>query len=137
MGSDEFGNATVYRTLVTGNQRQLDSRLQLSSIPSPLQRIYVGGSIVIMLLAQLVLIFKLSFYNPFRHARTALILAGIVLTGISLFVSNEIHSWLGLLILFIVVLQEIIGKWSFYQAGHKAYMQAGNRQKRRGDNHSN
>ena len=80
------------------------------------QWIRIGGSILILLLAQLLLMPKRFPHYPFHDIRIGRILIGIVLTAMSSFLFSSVNIWIGLLIFLIVVIEEGVGRWLFYQA---------------------
>jgi DMSO reductase anchor subunit len=77
--------------------------------------------ILILLLAQLLLM-DISFSPyPLHPIRAGLILAGMILTIMNFILGGAAQPWFSVLIFLIVVAEETIGKWSFYQAAHKLF----------------
>jgi anaerobic dimethyl sulfoxide reductase subunit B (iron-sulfur subunit) len=75
--------------------------------------------ILILLLAQLLLMDK--SFSPLHYIRTGLILNGIALTVTSFFLAGTASLWLSLLAFLTILAEEIIGKWSFYQAAYSSF----------------
>lgn len=86
-----------------------------------IQWLIVGVGILILLLIQLLLMHKQFSRYPFHQIRIGLILAGMALTMMSIFLSGVLHIWISALVFLIVVTEETIGKWSFYQAAHSSF----------------
>ncbi len=72
--------------------------------------------LLILLVAQLLLMYKPFFRDPFHSIRIWLILTGLVLTVLSIFLPSQAHTWISLLIFLNVAAEEGIGRWLFYQA---------------------
>ncbi len=81
-----------------------------------IQWLIVGVGILILLLMH-----KQFSRYPFHQIRIGLILAGMALTMMSIFPSGVLHIWISTLVFLIVVTEETIGKWSFYQAAHSSF----------------
>ena len=90
-----------------------------------IQWLIVGVGILILLLIQLLLMHKQFSRSPFHQIRIGLILAGMALTMMSIFLSGVLHIWISALVFLIVVTEETIGKWSFYQAAHSSFSSRG------------
>jgi DMSO reductase anchor subunit len=75
-----------------------------------------GSIVLILLLAQFALIYKQKFHGPLKSVRVGLILLGVIVSVISFLPSNLDVTWLNLLITVIVLMEEGIGRWVFYQA---------------------
>jgi len=86
--------------------------IQLSAI----QWTMVEGGILILLLAQLVLMRKQISQPIHDHIRVGLILTGMVLIAVNVIPSNSHALWLTFLIFVIIVLEESLGRWLFYQS---------------------
>jgi DMSO reductase anchor subunit len=80
------------------------------------QSIAVESIVVMLLLAQLALMYKQNIQHPLKLVRIGLILVGVILTGIWLLPSNSGVSWLNLLITVVVLVEEGIGRWLFYRS---------------------
>ncbi len=76
------------------------------------------GLILVLLLLQLSLMDKPFPRYRFHHIRTGLILVGMTLTVTSFLLGGAAHIWISTLVFLIVLTEETIGKWSFYQAAH-------------------
>lgn len=76
----------------------------------------IDGSVLTLLLVQLSLMRQRSSSHPFHGIRIGLILTGMVLTAISPLMANADHTLIGILIFLVVVLEEGIGRWLFYDS---------------------
>jgi anaerobic dimethyl sulfoxide reductase subunit B (iron-sulfur subunit) len=74
--------------------------------------------ILILLLAQLALMQKPFSCYLFHPIRIGLILVGMALTVTNFLTGGIVYFWLSILIFLTVVVEEAIGKWTFYQAAH-------------------
>ena len=80
------------------------------------QSIAMGSVVLMLLLAQLALMYKQNFQNSPKNVRIGLILVGVIVTGIGLLPSHSGVTWLYLLITVIVLTEEGIGRWLFYRS---------------------
>jgi hypothetical protein len=99
LGQTVMATLLAYATKATGN-------LSLAT----------GSIILILLLAQLVLIYRQNFQVPLKNFRVGLILVGAIVAIISLLPSNSEVTWLNLFITLIVLMEEGIGRWLFYRS---------------------
>ncbi len=82
----------------------------------------VSGSIILIaLLLQLFLAYQWLTRYPFHGIRIGLIVMVMLLTFMSFFLPSTVVS---LLILLVVVMEESIGRWSFYQPAHRLFPSA-------------
>jgi anaerobic dimethyl sulfoxide reductase subunit B (iron-sulfur subunit) len=81
---------------------------------SPGQGIGIGGSLILLLLAQLALSRKLASHYPFAEVRIGLIWIGITLSALSFLLSSVGAIWISTFIFMIVLTEEILGRWLFY-----------------------
>jgi hypothetical protein len=86
--------------------------IQLSAI----QWTMVERGTLILLLAQLVLMQKQISQPIHYHIRMGLILSGMVLIAVNISLSTSHALWLTFLIFLIIVLEEGVGRWLFYQS---------------------
>jgi DMSO reductase anchor subunit len=80
------------------------------------QSIAMGSVVLMLLLAQLALMYKQNFQHPLKNVRIGLILVGVSLASIGLLPSHSGVSWLNLLITVVVLMEEGIGRWLFYRS---------------------
>jgi DMSO reductase anchor subunit len=80
------------------------------------QSIAMNSIVIVLLLAQLALMYKQNFQDPLKYVRIGLILVGVIVTSIRLLPSNSDVTWLNLLITVIVLIEEGIGRWLFYRS---------------------
>jgi DMSO reductase anchor subunit len=76
----------------------------------------LGSSILLLLLAQLGLMPKPSSDSPFPKIRLGLLWAGIVLTAAALLPIDLDRGWMSVMIFLIVLTEEAVGRWLFYQS---------------------
>lgn len=76
----------------------------------------IGSIVLILLLAQFALIYRQVPQSPLHTIRIGLIFIGAIMSAISLLSSNVDITWLNLLITFLVVMEEGIGRWLFYRS---------------------
>jgi DMSO reductase anchor subunit len=74
-----------------------------------------------LLLAQLALMQKPSSRYSFHQIRTGLIITGMALTVINFLTGGITYVGLSILIFLMVVAEEAIGKWDFYQAVQRPF----------------
>lgn len=75
----------------------------------------MGSGILILLVVQLTLMRRRNSKSPLSHIRTGLILIGVLLTIIAILYPPSIF-WLGTFIFLIVAIEEVLGRWLFYQS---------------------
>ena len=80
------------------------------------QWVIAGGIIFILLLAQLVLIYKQASPNLLHKTRIGLITVGMTLTAVSFLPSSLERIWMSAFVFLIVLYEEILGRWSFYRS---------------------
>lgn len=87
----------------------------VTGIPVPMsQWTTIGGSILVLLLAQLIIMHTQSFSTKLQQARVALILAGIMISAIGLFQLYWHMTWVGSVVFLLVAGEECVGRWLFY-----------------------
>ena len=75
----------------------------------------MGSGILILLVAQLMLIRRQFSKSTLTHIRIGWILIGIILTIVVILHPSDIY-WLGVPVFLIVALEEVLGRWLFYQS---------------------
>jgi DMSO reductase iron-sulfur subunit len=83
---------------------------------SLIQRTIMGSSLLVLLLAQLAFLHRSNSQDALQKIRMGLILVGVLITSESLLFSNWNILLLNIFILLIVVIEESLGRWLFYQA---------------------
>jgi anaerobic dimethyl sulfoxide reductase subunit C (anchor subunit) len=91
------------------------SSINSIQVPSGQWRL-TGISILALLLAQLVLMRKRPSQIPAHEIRLGLIVTGVALTALTVFQSNLNLPWISAILLLIVVGEESLGRWCFYQS---------------------
>ena len=81
----------------------------------PVHWIIIGGSSLILLFAELMMI-KRVCNNPLQATRIGLILLGMAMIAIALWFSTLHVMLMGILIFVIVASEEALGRWLFYQS---------------------
>ena len=76
----------------------------------------MDGSILTLLLVQHFLMCQRSSSHPFQAIRIGLILTGMVLTAMGLLMAEPNHTLISTLIFLVVVLEEGMGRWLFYDS---------------------
>ena len=104
LGESAIAILLAYESNLTG--------IQISSI----QRIVIGSSILILLLAQFVIMLKPAVQYPLRNTRIGLIIIAAIITIISFLLFNTVNAWIGSLMFLTIVLEEGLGRWLFYQS---------------------
>jgi DMSO reductase anchor subunit len=79
-----------------------------------------GGAILILLLLQLLLMHKWLPYSPFHSLQAMLLLAAMTLTVINFISPDMIRLW-SVLIFLLVIVEESLGKCSFYHAVQRSF----------------
>lgn len=82
----------------------------------PYESKVIGSIVLILLLAQLALIYKQASPSSLQALRIALILLGGILSAIGLFFTTLDITRLNLLVTLLVVLEEGVGRWLFYRS---------------------
>ncbi len=77
--------------------------------------------LLIVLFMQLFLAYRWLTRYPFYGIRISLIVTAMILTFMSFFLAGTVIS---LLVLLVVVMEESLGRWSFYQAAHRLFPSA-------------
>jgi anaerobic dimethyl sulfoxide reductase subunit B len=80
------------------------------------QSIAIGSIVLVLLLAQLAIMYKQNFQDLLKNVRIGLILVGVIVAVIWLLLSNSDVTWLNLLLTLIVLMEEGIGRWLFYRS---------------------
>lgn len=89
----------------------------LTGIPVPLMnRLPLNGSIVLLLLIQWMVMKKGSWDQILHLTRTGLILAGVLVSIVALLLPDTSAIGTQLYVLAIIVVEEMIGRWVFYQS---------------------
>jgi hypothetical protein len=76
----------------------------------------IGSIVLVLLLGQFALIYRQVPQSPLHTIQIGLIFIGAIMSAISLLSSNVDITWLNLLITFLVVMEEGIGRWLFYRS---------------------
>ncbi|HLO32282.1 MAG TPA: DmsC/YnfH family molybdoenzyme membrane anchor subunit [Anaerolineales bacterium] len=76
----------------------------------------IGGSVIILLLSQLAIVYRRSPQPLFQYIRIGLILGGIVLSILSLVFFKYAAAWISPLIFLLAVIEEGVGRWVFYRS---------------------
>lgn len=74
----------------------------------------VGGCIFLLLLAQLIMMYTQPLSHTLQNARIVLLLAGIIISASGFFQSYWNMTWFGIVVFFIVAIEECVGRWLFY-----------------------
>jgi len=85
------------------------------------QWIRIGSSILVLLLVQLSLMHKPFAHDSFHPIRVGLILLGIVLAAMDFLPFGAVQTRVGILVFLIILIEEGIGRWSFYQAAQRPF----------------
>jgi DMSO reductase anchor subunit len=78
--------------------------------------IAAGSSLFILLLTQAILMDKWTSRDALTHVRRGLIFVGMLLSAISLFKVQLDITWFSTLIFLIVLIEESVGRWLFYES---------------------
>lgn len=87
----------------------------VTSIQVPTSRwLLIGGGIVTLFLAQLIVMLSQSSRSKLYFVRLALLLAGMIISVVG-FVQSDFHAtWFATVVFLIVIGEECIGRWLFY-----------------------
>ncbi len=94
----------------------LSYEARMSGIPvPPIFWMFIGCSILLCFVAQLIMMPKRTSDASYQAIRTGMIWFGGALTIIGI-LSSSSANWLGLLLFFVVLIEEILGRWLFYRS---------------------
>jgi len=75
-----------------------------------------GLGILALLLVQLLLIYKRPAHHPWHYVRLGASLLGIVTLAMTFFFYAASYTWISLLVFLMIVMEEGVGRWLFYQS---------------------
>jgi anaerobic dimethyl sulfoxide reductase subunit B len=88
---------------------------------SPLPWLMAARVTLILLIAQRIFMHQPVFQGKLHLMRTGLILVGILITLTGFFVSTSPNLWISLSVYLIIVMEETLGRWSFYRSRPRAW----------------
>ena len=80
------------------------------------QWVKIGFGILTLLFVQLLLMNKHHAHHPWHNVRLGLIIIGIVTLAATFFLYTSSYTWISLLVFLMIVLEEGVGRWLFYQS---------------------
>jgi DMSO reductase anchor subunit len=115
-----FVTALLLGQLLMVNIMAYESRLAGINLP-PVSIKWIGSITVILLAGELGLLLsaKEQVHETADRLRMGLIVTAIIGAGIMSIAPNQFWAWISLPIFLIVMVEEIIGRWSFYEALHR------------------
>jgi DMSO reductase anchor subunit len=94
----------------------LSYEARMSGIPVPLVFwMFIGCGILLCLVAQFSMMPKRTSDASYQAVRAGMIWLGVALTIVG-FLYSWGANWLGLLLFFVVLIEEILGRWLFYRS---------------------
>ncbi len=94
----------------------LSNEARMSGIPvPPIFWMFIGCSILLCLVVQLIMMPKRTSDASYQAIRAGMIWLGVGLTAIGI-LSYSVMNWRGLLLFFVVFIEEILGRWLFYRS---------------------
>ena len=76
----------------------------------------IGSLTFILLLSQIPLLRKQNSKHPIQKMRNGLILVGLAVTAVSFLAWGLQTVWLNAFLCLIVLVEEVLGRWVFYQS---------------------